>query len=143
MQASKLTMLLLAIQIYTTYSSLLIALLGRQMKFISSTSVVTDPQHAQSSVGGQTQSTPSEARETRTQNSDQVQQSRREPSGDRKSMRGSVRGSVKRRSTNTLKFIASVGPEMRYISKRELLRRNTRLVIMELVAFSIFTVAWW
>lgn len=57
--------------------------------------------------------------------------------------RKSIGSTVKRGSKSTIKFITSAGPEMKYISKRELLRRNTRLVIFELVAFSIFIVAWW
>lgn len=127
-----------ALQIYTTYSSLLIALLDRQMKFVS-TAVVTDPGNSRS-----TPSTPGEIASqvtpgTASQNAQNAATSKRPSTGDRRS----IGGSVKRRSTNTLRFITSVGPEMRYISKRELLRRNTRLVIMELVAFSIFTIAWW
>lgn len=117
------------------YSSLLIALLGRQMKFITSTAIVTDPQHARSSA-----STPGESASQTASGTPQPSIApRRAQSGERKSLGGSV----KRGSTNTLRFIASVGPEMRYISKRELLRKNTRLVIMELVTFSIFTIAWW
>jgi hypothetical protein len=109
------------------------------MKFISSATVVTDPQQVASAV-----STPGEASSqigsvSVPRPSLQGKEGRRSSNGDRRSLGGSV----KRSSKTTLHFIASVGPEMRYISKRELLRKNTRLVIMELVAFSVFTIAWW
>lgn len=105
------------------------------MKFITSTAIMTDPQQA-----GSTASAPGEtASQTASGTHRPSTSHRRGQSGDRKSLGGSV----KKGGANTLRFIASVGPEMRYISKRELLRKNTRLVIMELVAFSIFTIAWW
>lgn len=126
--------------IYTVYSSLLIALLGRQMKFITTTTAIpTDPQQAGSNVSTPGDTPPHSTSGMPPDQSQNGTSHRRGQSGDRKSLGGSV----KRGSTNTLRFIASVGPEMRYISKRELLRKNTRLVIMELATFSVFTIAWW
>jgi len=107
--------------VYATYSGLLIALLGSHLESVDYLSAQRGQQR-QAQAEAETIKSEEGAKDTEAQ--------------AKRSLLS------KRGSLSSLLKIRSASSEDRYRSKVVVLRRNMRLVVMELVAFSIFTLCW-
>lgn len=117
--------------VYTIYSCLLLSLLSRQMAFVDTLG----------GHGSQTGAPVSErSKEKETEEPDGHEEKGQAQS---QSIARKTSATFKHASSSTLKLIRrSSGSDVQYISKRELLRRNSKLVAGELIAYSVFTLAW-
>jgi hypothetical protein len=110
------------LQIYAVYSSLLLALMGRQLLYVDTITSdwTTQPLH-QTSTDSESEATNRRSFSERTSN-------------------------VFKRTSGATKDLfrrASTGSEIKVLSKRDLLKRNARLIWLEFFSFSFFTLCWW
>lgn len=109
-------------QIYAVYSSLLLTLMGKQLLYVDT--ITSDWTTQAMTQAGQDSESDATTRRSLTERTSEV---------------------LKRTSgvTKDLFRRASHGSDMRVLSKRDLLKRNARLIWLEFFSFSFFTLCWW